>query len=153
VNRRLALVIVPLAALASGCNSPSQAGSAKPLPAPMPVVEVTMTEYRFDYTPPAVSGRVLFRVTNRGQENHELSLEPLTEDFPPIDEQLHGSVRRFLPPFAGVATQRPGQRRAFAVDLQPGVRYALICFSQAPDGQSHALKGMSSEFRAGPLPG
>jgi hypothetical protein len=37
---------------------------------------------------------------------------------------------------------------AFAVDLEPGERYAFVCFARDPDDdQSHALQGMTSEFR------
>jgi hypothetical protein len=45
-----------------------------------------------------------------------------------------------------VADVPPGGNGAVAVDLGPG-RYALICFLTDDDGQSHALKGMATEFR------
>jgi hypothetical protein len=40
----------------------------------------------------------------------------------------------------------PGSTTSVAVDLAPG-RYGLVCFLPDPDGQQHAQKGMSSEFR------
>jgi hypothetical protein len=128
------------------CSTPSGSGPVLP-PAPQELV-VTMREYRFDYSPPQGAGRVVFRAHNAGQEEHDLALIPLAEDIPPIDEQLRGQVRRVITPFARIPPRPPGGRGAFAVDLVPGQRYALVCFVAGPDGQAHALKGMNAEFRA-----
>lgn len=134
--------------LAVACSSPT--AERNELPAGPPTVEVTMDEYRFDYNPNIPPGRVLFRVTNAGELVHRLTMVPLPEELPPIDQQLRGSQRQFLTPFAGVPNRQPGTRTAFTVDLVPGVRYAMICFVVDPDGQSHASKGMSSEYRVAP---
>ncbi len=107
-----------------------------------------MSEYRFEYQPAVPSGRVVFQVVNVGRVDHKLSLLPLAEDFPPIDAQLHGPERVVMSPFADVPLRPPGATGTFAVDLEPGRRYAFICFLRDPDGQPHALKGMNSEFRA-----
>lgn len=56
-------------------------------------------------------------------------------------------MRRAIAPFASVKTRPPGASTTFAVDLHPGVRYAFVCFVDGPDGVSHALLGMSAEFR------
>ncbi len=107
-----------------------------------------MDEYRFVYDDNIPPGRVVFDVTNAGRIPHRLSLLPLTEDFPPIDVQVRGSERRFINPFAGIPPREPGERGTFAVELAPGVRYALVCFLvDDQDNQSHAVKGMTSEFR------
>lgn len=143
--RRVPWLWVALAILAA-CGK----GADPVLPVPPPVVAVEMTEYRFDYEGPIPSGRVVFRVHNAGRVEHRLSILPLGEDFPPIDEQLRGTKRRAVSPYAGVPNRRPGERGTFAVDLVAGRRYAMICLVvDTPDGQSHALKGMTSEFRAG----
>lgn len=118
-----------------------------PLPERPPVVDVTMREYRFVYRPPARAGRVVFRARNAGTVRHQLQLLALDDDFPPIDKQLHGPDRRPVIPLAGVLRE-PGKRGAFAVDLAPGRRYALVCFISDRDGVVHALKGMNAEFRA-----
>lgn len=146
---------VALVVLAGACQP---AASRPPPPEGPPVVEVIMTEYRFDYDRPVPAGRVVFRFVNAGQANHRPSLLPLPEDLPPITEQLRGDQRVVAVPFAGISTREPGETGVFAVDLEPGVRYGIICFARGPDGQSHALKGMASEFRAGgprpaPTPG
>lgn len=105
-----------------------------------------MVDYRFEYDPLPASGRVLFRVTNSGNVNHSLSLLPLTDDIPPIDQQLRGTERRAIVPLAAIKARPPGAATTFAVDLVPGVRYAMVCFVE--DGQGyHALRGMTSEFR------
>lgn len=107
-----------------------------------------MEEYRFKYDKNIPAGRVVFEVVNTGRVSHRLSLLPLADDLPPIDVQLRGAERRVIEPFAGVNALRPRTRGAFAVDLLPGVRYAMVCFLvDESDRQSHALKGMTSEFR------
>lgn len=112
------------------------------------MVDVTMRDYEFDYAPPSRSGRVVFRVFNDGKTPHQLSLLPLDEDIPPIEQQVRGSERRAVTPYAGIPPHAPGTGSGFAVDLVPGRRYAFICFVTTPDGESHAVKGMTSEFRA-----
>lgn len=105
-----------------------------------------MREYRFDYKPVIPAGPVVFRVSNEGRLDHELLLTVLPEGFPPIDAQLHGSIRRPLGILGKLPRHRPGAGGAFAVDLAPG-RYAMISFVAGTDGVQDDLKGMSSEFR------
>lgn len=138
------LSVASMVAVAS-CSAGSSADEE--LPAGPPVVEVTMSEYSFTYSPPTDAGRVVFRARNAGTIEHEMGLYPLSEDFPPIDEQLHGSERRLLTPFARAGPLSPGEQDAVAVDLVPGRRYALICFVRDPGGTVHALRGMNSEFQ------
>lgn len=132
---------VVFALVATACS----AGSGAALPPGPPTVEVSMSEYHFDYrTVPR--GRVVFRVVNRGHVAHRMSVVPLPEDLPPIQAQLHGDERRALSTLAAVADTQPGGTGAVAVDLASG-RYAFICFITDNDGQTHASKGMASEFR------
>lgn len=105
-----------------------------------------MTEYRFEHQAEIPPGRIVFRVLNAGAEPHSLVLVALEEDVPPIDEQLQSPNRRGAVTYAQVPERPPASRDTFAVDLDPG-RYAFICFVRGSDGVSHALKGMSSEFR------
>jgi hypothetical protein len=111
-----------------------------------------MHEYAFDYQAPVVPGRVVFRVVNTGKETHNLIMVPIPDDFPPIDEQLHGDVRRPIYPVAQIFAHKPGTSGTFAVDLVPHQRYAFMCAIAGTDGQPHFLKGMNSEFRAGDAP-
>lgn len=142
---RASLVALICALALAACQAAQPQPSA--LPAGPQVVEIEMRDYSFHYDPTIASGRILFRVVNSGSVPHNLSLLPLSEDIPPIDEQLRGSVRRAISPFASVKTRAPGATTTFAVDLAPGVRYAFVCFVDGPDGVPHALLGMSSEFR------
>jgi hypothetical protein len=120
------------------------------LPGPQ-VVDLTMTDNRYEYLPPARAGRVVFRVRNAGTQQHRIAVYPLPEDMPPIDVQLRGSERRNVERLAAPLPRRPEETQSFAVDLQPGQRYAFLCFLRSPTEQkTYAELGMSSEFRAGP---
>lgn len=108
-----------------------------------------MQDYAFEFDAPQQAGRVVFELTNDGDELHDVNLLPLPEDTPPIDEQLHGDQRRQVRNFAEVQPLQPGETGTFAVDLEPGRRYALICFQTDDGDRPHALQGMNAEFRAG----
>lgn len=131
--------------ISASCQQSSGEGSA--LPATPPVVDVTLTEYRIEYDAPIPAGRVVFRVHNRGSTEHQLKMLPLSDDTPPIHVQLSGSERRAVAPYAGVPALAPSSSSAFAVDLVPGTRYAVLCLLPGKDGAPHALRGMNSEFR------
>lgn len=142
-RRRWMTMTALVAALAlASCGE----ATARPLPPGRPVVDLTMSDYRFDHTQPVPQGQVVFRVGNTGHVNHRLILVPIPEGFPPIDVQLRGEERRIVEPLAGIPDRPPGASSTFAVSLNPG-RYALICFTRDADGESHAAKGMASEFR------
>lgn len=131
--------------LLCGCSALS---SAAPLPPIPPEIMVTMEEYEFHYSDDVPGGRVVFRFVNAGSTVHRPVLVPLPDDLPPISAQLAGSERRALAPFAGVPSVQPGESSTFAASLVRGTRYALICFASDHNGEVHAMKGMSSEFRA-----
>lgn len=144
---RACLLAAGAMAAASCAGTPRKQSAPRP-PAP-PVITVTMREYAFEVSGPLPAGRVVFRMVNQGQQVHRPSLLALDETIPPIEAQVRGSERRFLSPFAGVNPRLPGATGTFAADLEPGRRYAFVCFAQAPDGQGHAIKGMTWEARAG----
>lgn len=137
--------------LVSGCQSSER--QMAPLPPGPQIVDVAMTEYSFDYDRTISAGRVLFRVMNTGNVVHSLNVLPLSDDIPPIDQQVRGDQRLAVRPFAGVAALEPGATTTFAVDLAPDVRYAFLCFRADDLGVSHLRKGMTSEFRTAKLPG
>lgn len=117
------------------------------LPGAPQVVQVTLTEYRVEYAGEIRRGRVVFELSNKGEENHGISLYGLPEDFPEINEQLQGTTRRALrTTIASLYDFPPGRTDTFAVDLTPG-RYAMVCFERSPDGVAQSRKGMAVEFR------
>ncbi len=139
-------VVLALVLAVSGCQvSPDMQGF---LPPPPPEVLVEMEEYRYQYEEPIPSGRVVFRFRNNGEVEHRPVLLPLSDELPPIQEQLRGDTRATAAPFAGIPPRQPGETGAFAVDLVPGLRYALICFARDSQDRPHATQGMAIEFRA-----
>jgi len=144
VSARSAALVAAAVALVS-----CQASAGKALPAGPPVVTVTMTEFSYAFDRPVPSGRVIFRMVNAGRLTHEPNLFPLSEDVPPIDQQVRGDARQVVAPYAGVLARQPGQVGTFAADLEAGQRYAFVCFARTPDNQSHAKLGMAAEFRPG----
>ncbi|MGI8427240.1 MAG: hypothetical protein ACR2FO_08110 [Actinomycetota bacterium] len=129
----------------SGCTPNIQ----QALPAGPVTVNVSMSEYRFDYRPPAESGRVIFRVVNEGAVQHEIRVVRIPKELLPIDQQIRGSKHSVAEHLRSSVALDPGQDSVFALDLAPG-RYGLICFIPGPEaGSTHAFAGMTSEFRIG----
>lgn len=130
----------------AGCRATD--GGGAPLPPSPPVIPLELDEYSFNHDQPMPTGRVVFELLNTGTVHHQLRLFPLTEDIPPIDEQLRSSERRIVEAVASVPILAPGERATVAVDLLPAQRYAIVCFIRDADGVVHAEKGMNAEFRA-----
>jgi hypothetical protein len=136
----MAVLLVPVVAMA--CSRPPLAA----LPPRPPVVTIGMTEHAFQPDRPIPGGLVVFEAENRGTVEHEVVVVEVPPDLPPILEQLRGEERRIITTVVAVPPQAPGASGRFVMDLGPG-RYAMICFIQDPDGQSHGAKGMAREFR------
>lgn len=138
-----------IVALTAACTATEDA--AAEWPPPVPEVEVGMQEYRFEVRSdgPVPAGRVEFTFENVGAEPHHAMLVPLPEDLPHIDEQLAGEQRRDVSVLASITPRQPGEGGVFAVDLEEGRRYGLVCFVEDDDGALHAHHGMTEEFRAG----
>lgn len=132
-------------ALLGGCSS--HAASVAPLPPPPQIVDVTISEYHFAYPPAVHAGRTVFVGRNVGRVAHTLRLFPVDDSTPPVDAQLHGTKRLFARPFGGTRVQ-PGSSGTFAVNLLPGQRYFMVDLDRDPAGDTYALKGLDSEFRA-----
>jgi hypothetical protein len=144
-RRRLSFIIpvLVLAALAS-CSHPSK--NTAPLPGRAPTVDVEMTEYHYAFSRSVPAGRVVIQAHDAGRLAHQITVFEMPADAPPLDVQLRGSQRRAAFDFASV-TLMPGKTGRFAIELEPGRRYAFMCFLAAADGQSNALKGMNFEAR------
>ena len=115
-------------------------------------VEVTAVEYAFEDAPDSVpAGNVAFKMTNEGEEEHEMVLfaraEGETRSFEeliePPESETEDAVR-----FVGAAFAPPGADGVVISDLEPG-DYAMVCFipvGGTEDGPPHAAEGMLSEF-------
>lgn len=137
-----ALAAVALTVLGSCRASPG-------LPKSPPVVDVTMSEYRFALAASVPAGRVVFRVANAGTQEHELALVVLPADYPENTmDQLRSTKRRALATRAYLPRRPGGASGTFAVELAKG-RYAFMCFVPGADGEAHALKGMTLQFDVG----
>lgn len=146
VRRWMTGVLAVIGLSVGSCSPVGSPESGAGLP-PRPLTfDVVMRDYAFDHAATVDAGRVVFRVQNAGTVSHEMVLVALPEDFPPIDEQLRGDVRRPLGIVNHLANRSPGTSDIFAADLFPG-RYAMICFRADADGAPHFAKGMDSEFR------
>lgn len=120
-------------------------GYVPPRPA---TVTVTMSEYRFVFARRLPPGRVVFKVVNGGQLPHRLSLLALPDGSPPIGELVKAPGGLTIAPMAQMPELAPGGAGgSFAVDLQPGRRYAMVSLRPSPDGTPEALLGMVAEIR------
>lgn len=138
-----ALALVLVVSSVSCVIGSSQAG----WPRRPATLSVGMEDFAFALDRSAVpAGRIVFDVTNQGQEPHQLILLRLPEDGPPLARMLEGPGRTGLPPAAVLPPQRPGATRRAAYDLAPG-RYGLICVLRGEDGEAHTSKGMHAEFQ------
>jgi plastocyanin len=108
-------------------------------------VEITLDEYAFN--PPRIlvgAGVVTFAATNQGEEDHELAFlpgggeVPLTADGAPDEEALAAAGAFELEAFG------PGECEG-TFELAAG-DYTLFCIVEAPDGETHASKGMLGEL-------
>ena len=115
-------------------------------------VEVAAVEYAFEDAPDELpAGNVAFKMTNEGEEEHEMILfaraEGETRSFEELIE-LPESETEDAVRFVGAAFAPPGADGVVISDLEPG-DYAMVCFipvGGTEDGPPHAAEGMLSEF-------
>jgi len=109
-------------------------------------VDIELAEYAFEpATVEVPAGVVTFATTNAGEENHELAFLPgggeipLTEDGAPDEEALAEAGAFELEAYG------PGGSCNATYELEPGT-YTMFCIVEAPDGETHASKGMVGEL-------
>lgn len=119
-----------------------------PLPPGPAIIEVTMYEFRFELPHRVAEGRAVFRVTNAGQLPHQLTLQRLPADFPPMFAQIRSDTPRAAPAVALMPELGPGASGTFAADLAPG-RYGIVSFARDAGGVTDVEKGMGAEFFVG----
>lgn len=114
-------------------------------------VDVTLRDHTINYEGSIQPGRLVFRVDNKGDIDHDLALAELPEGVDDVDE-LIDSDRPGLAPVYTMAARSPGETGVFAVDLPKG-RYALLGFGQDVDGTPFYRKGMATDLVVGHPPG
>ena len=111
-------------------------------------VDVTATEYAFEFQPPS-TGAASFVMTNEGEEPHIMSIGKLNEGVT-LDEALEADDPASVLEWEAVSDiAQPGEEVVLTfAELTPG-SYAMVCFIPAPDGEPHVFKGMREEFTIG----
>jgi len=125
-----------------------------------PATEVTATtvtadasidlfDYNFKVPTPVTPGRRIIKVTNTGDQVHEVELVQLAPGVAVSDFMRWMAKREGPPPgkaIGGIAGMEPGMTEYFTADFAPG-SYALICFVQdAKDGKPHFVHGMIQQI-------
>lgn len=115
-----------------------------------PDVDITLHDYSFESSAPLTAGNHVVRVTNSGQQRHEVVVVRVGKGHTIADvgKWVDGGLKGPPPgmPIAGMSPLTIGQSATFPVRLAPGT-YGLICFlPDAKDGKMHAEHGMVQQF-------
>jgi hypothetical protein len=112
-----------------------------------PDVTVSMTDYRFTFSTPLTAATHIIRVRNEGTQPHMLVVVRLLPGKTVHDVVAWDKTRQGPPPavpIGGVSEMDRGNEALASIELTAG-RYAVMCFSDAPDGKSHLDHGMAQE--------
>ncbi len=116
-------------------------------------IDITGRDYAFDVPPTIEGGLVEISFSNAGREPHFAGMSKVApgRTFNDVRAALTAPPAAAPPPgpppfedFGGASTIEPGSRTKIALNLPVGT-YALYCTIPAPDGTSHAAKGMISQ--------
>jgi hypothetical protein len=110
------------------------------------------SEYAFEISPPEVpqAPATLFRFFNVGEMEHEAIILKTPDGFDPASlVETPPESPADLPTgveFIGFGYAPPGEEETLLfLDLEVGT-YTIYCFIPAPDGETHAAKGMITQF-------
>lgn len=124
--------------------------AGEPVGAEAPAFDATIELNEFGFVVPELTaGTHTFRVTNTGQQTHEIEIVRLDDGA--TMEQYMAAVQPGATtpppgrPVGGNGAISPGLSNYLTVDLAPG-RYLLLCWVPDPaDGAPHVMKGMVQE--------
>jgi uncharacterized cupredoxin-like copper-binding protein len=121
-----------------------------PAGADQAVLEIVMVDFAFEPAASSVPAAeyIVLHGISRGAYDHEIEVKrlPPGATFEQVfaDEALQEQTVDI-----GYLELAPGgEGDLVLVGLEPGA-YTLMCFFEEPDGELHALKGMTAEFRVG----
>jgi uncharacterized cupredoxin-like copper-binding protein len=125
-------------------EEPDQDASVTSLDPAATQVDVVATEYAFDFEAPTAAGRYSFVMANEGEERHVMYL------FRPAEGQ---TVQDLLDADGEAEPAEDwesesvtsGEEAVLTADLAAG-EYAMICYIQSPEGESHYDLGMQETF-------
>jgi hypothetical protein len=127
--------------------------AAVAIPEGVTAVAVSGVEYAFEFDEADITdGNIAFEFSNDGEEEHELIVVKVNDEFD-LDAILAAgeSEGEELPPGVeeevGFTFAAPGGNANLVPEgeLTAG-DYAMVCFIPTPDGEPHAAEGMHSEF-------
>ena len=112
------------------------------------VVEVTAAEYEFRGIPSQLPpGRVTFRISNQGAENHNFVLTRVLReaDILEVLELSQPERARYLEDVGATDAVPPGGTGRLSASLEAG-RYVYLCLVTTEAGRPHAFVGMRGEL-------
>jgi hypothetical protein len=124
-------------------------GEAASVQAPAVDAEVTLLDFSFTLPQQIRAGEQTWKITDKGQQPHELALVKLAEGKTAADVQEWMHQPEGAPPFlsaGGMQAIDPGETAYLYLDLTPG-NYIAFCYLPDPaSGQEHAALGMVMPF-------
>jgi uncharacterized cupredoxin-like copper-binding protein len=112
---------------------------------------ITTTEFKFEGTDALKAGSQRVRVTNPGQQLHNVAVFALApgKKVADIGAFFSASQPAGPPPFTDLpgllAPLPPGDEAVRTLELEKGVTYGFVCFIPDTDGAPHSVKGMVAE--------
>lgn len=149
----LAAALLVFGATACGNDDDDAAPSTDTPAADATQLAVTAKDYAFDLPATFKGGRIDMTYTNAGKEPHFAAFVKVADgkSFADVKAALtappSATPPAGPPPFeewAGSPTADPGASGQLSFNLPAGA-YAIFCAIPAPDGQTHAAKGMVQE--------
>lgn len=114
-------------------------------------VDVTASEYTFDFPTELAAGPTSFVMTNAGNEVHFMVISQIAEGHTMAealafegDPEEAGLVTG-VEFESGIAATGGDDEEVISVDLPAG-NWAMLCFVSGPDGTPHAYSGMAVPF-------
>jgi hypothetical protein len=152
---RVALVALLMAGILGACgnddnnasDTTTTAAAAKPV-----ALAVSAKEYSFTTSPSVQAGFVDISLDNQGTQGHQAIVARINDGVTPAQlaeanakDPSGESALGLVALKGGVNGIAPGTKQSVVSKLDAG-NYLMICFLPAPDGQTHAQKGMVTPF-------